>query len=173
VPVRLVDAADIYPVRAHRLGIWPLLTAEQLHLDPVEPAEIEQWTAGQTPETVTLTPELNVLCRLAPDGAVLPQRIRPATTWLTTVAALRCEQALWWPLPDIVHSYFETGVVPKLDACLRLTGTGRLPRLQAVELPGLSRFDPNQPGADLFARGGVQVGGVVGVVVAVEPEEGR
>jgi hypothetical protein len=150
VPVRLVDAAGMYPVCAHKLAIWPLLTAEQLHLEPVLPAEIEQWIARQTPGTFTLTPGLNVLCRRASAGAVLPQRIQPFSTWLTTVAALRCEQALWWPLPDLVHSYFETGAVPKLEACLRLTGTARLPALRPVELPGLGRFDPNQPGADLF-----------------------
>src|SRR5262249_55222908 len=31
-----------------------------------------------------------------------------------------------------------------------LTGTGKLPNLHAVELPGLGRFDPNADGADLF-----------------------
>jgi hypothetical protein len=150
VPVRGVDGTGMYPVCAHGTGIWPLLTAEHLHLDPVPPEQIEHWIARQTPETFTLTPDLNVLCRLAPRGAVLPHRIKPGTTWLTTVAPLTCEQSLWWASSDIVRSYFETGLVPKLDACLQLTGTGRLPGLKDVDLPGLGRFDPKQPGSDLF-----------------------
>jgi hypothetical protein len=150
VPVRIVDEAGAYPVGAHKLGIWPLLTACDLNLEPVAPEVIEEWIARQRPETLTLSPELNVLCRLAPDGDVLPQRIRPGSTWLTTVAPLTCQQSLWWPLSDLVHSYFDTSTVPKLDACLRLTGSGCLPGLKPLHLPGLGCFDPNQPGADLF-----------------------
>jgi hypothetical protein len=150
IPVRLVDAAAMYPGRAHKLGIWQLLTAAELNLEPVPPEVIEAWIARQRPESLTFTPDLNVVCRLAPAGDVLPQRIRPVSTWLTAVAPLTCEQPLWWPLPDLVRSYFETGTVPKLQACLRLTGTGRLPGLKPLDLPGLGRFDPNQPGADLF-----------------------
>jgi hypothetical protein len=140
----------MYPVRAHKLGIWPLLTAQQLGLDAIAPREIEEWISRQRPEMFTLSPDLNVLCRLAPDGYVLPHRIQPASTCLTTVGPLTCEQPLWWPLADLVRSYFETSVVPRLSACLRLAGAGRLSGLNPIELPGLGRFDPNQPGADLF-----------------------
>jgi hypothetical protein len=149
-PVRLVDINGSYAVCAHRLGIWSLLCAERLTLEPVPPAEIEAWIARQRQDTLELSPQLNVFCRLSPDEDVLPHRIKPARTWITTVAPLTSPESLWWPLADVVNSFLETGGVPKLDHCLRLTGHGRLPALRPVEFPGLGRFDPNGPDADLF-----------------------
>jgi hypothetical protein len=150
LPVRLLDVAGMYPVCAHALAIWPLLCARHLDLLPVDADEITHWIAEQTPDTVTLSPELRILCRLQSDQDVLVQRIRPGQTWLTTVAPLTCDTSLWWPLPDLLISYFETGRVPKVDACLRLVGEGCITGLQPVDLPGLGRFDPSHPGADLF-----------------------
>jgi hypothetical protein len=155
-PVRLLDVTGEYAVAAHQIRIWQLLCAERLSLVPMPPEEIEAWIADQRPGMVRLTPELNVFCRLRPRDDVLPHRIKPRRTWLTTIAPLTCEESLWWPLADVVESFFETGRIPRLDACLRLVGEGRLADLQPVEFPGLGRFDPNQPDADLFlflARG--------------------
>jgi hypothetical protein len=150
LPVRLLDVASMYPVCAHALGIWPLLCARHLDLVPADPGELTDWIANQTPRAVTLSPELRVLCRLRPDQDVLPHRIQPAQTWLTTVAPLTCGASLWWPLPDLLTSYFETGRVPEIDACLRLVGQRRLAGLQPVDLPGLGRFDPSDTDADMF-----------------------
>jgi hypothetical protein len=150
LPVRVIDVASEYPVCAHRLGIWKLLTAERLTLQPVEPAKIKRWISRQRPGTFRLSPELCVFCRLRPDGDVLPHRIRPGATWLTNVAPLWYDDALWWPLPDLVRSYLETGVIPPIEACLTLSGSGRLADLRPIELPGLGRFDPRVEGADLF-----------------------
>jgi hypothetical protein len=149
-PVRLLDITGEYAVCAHQLGIWRLLCAERLTLTPVAPVEIEAWIGRQRRDTFRISPKLNVLCRLRPDHDVLPHRIKPGRTWLTTVAPLTCDESLWWPLSDLVNSFFETGKVPELEACLRLEGNGTLSDLRAIDLPGLGRFDPNQPGADLF-----------------------
>jgi hypothetical protein len=150
LPIRLIDEAGAYPVAAHELGIWDLLTSTKLLFEAVDPAEIEHWISRQRRETFRLSPELCVFCRLRPDGDVLPHRIRPGASWLTTVAPLRCEEALWWALPDLVNSFFETGALPKIEGALRLVGSGRLKGLRPVDLPGLGRFDPNAEGADLF-----------------------
>ena len=150
LPVRIIDVAAEYAVCAHKIGIWDLLTSERLTMDSLEPAQIEQWISRQRLDSFLPSPELCVFCRLRPDGAVLPHRIRPGASWLTTVAPLYCEQSLWWPLSDLVNSFFETGTVPQLDAALRLVGHGRLKNLQPIELPGLGEFDPNAEAADLF-----------------------
>jgi hypothetical protein len=150
LPARLLDAAGMYPVCAHKTGIWQLLTAETLHLEPVKPAVVERWLRQQRPDTLEIGPALNVFCRLRSNGDVLPHRIRPGTTWITTIAALTCKDSLWWPLADVVRSYFDTGRIPKIDACLQLEGRGRIPDLQPIDLPGLGRFDPNEPSSDFF-----------------------
>ena len=150
LPVRLTDVAGEYPVCAHSLGIWKLLTSDRLSLEPTDPAEIERWISQQRWKTIRLSPELCVLCRVRPNGDVLPHRIQPGASWLTTVAPLRYEPALWWPLPDLVTSFFETGVVPKIEAALRLAGAGCLSGLRSIELPGLGLFDPADQRADLF-----------------------
>ena len=150
LPIRLIDVAAEYPVCARALGIWNLLTSNRLSLEPTDPAEIEHWISQQRRGTFRLAPELCVFCRFRPDGDVVPHRIWSGTTWLTTVAPLHCEEALWWPLPDLANSFFETGTVPKIESALRLVGSGRQKGLHAVELPGLGCFDPDAEGADLF-----------------------
>jgi len=155
MPVRYVDFTSMYPTVNGLLGLWELLTAEEIEL--VEAAdEVRDLLASVTLAgtfDAAFWRELRVLVELQPDGEVLPTRGAyegPTAGWQIGINPLTAERPLWFALPDVVAAVLLSGRAPKILRAIRLVPLGRAAGMQPVALRGEVEIDPLSE--DFFAR---------------------
>jgi hypothetical protein len=145
VPVALVDFSSQYPVVAHLLGLWRLLTSERLAA--VEATDDVRELLGHVALDEVLDPstwpELAGFALVEPEGDWLPRRAYFAGSADLPRASLgpTWGRPGWWALPDLVAAKIATGKALKVLAAWRLVGEGRQ-SLRTVRLGGKIRFDP-------------------------------
>jgi len=145
VPVALVDFSSQYPVVAHLLGFWPLLTAERIEAREASAeigALIERVTLDDVLDPATW-PALVGFALVEPDGDWLPRRAYFSGSADVPRSSLgpTWGRPGWWALPDLVAAKVATGKVPRLIEAWVLVGKGRQ-ALRKVRLGGRLSFDP-------------------------------
>lgn len=153
VPVVYTDFLSMYPTVNSLMGLWRLVTAEEIKVEKDCKKEIEQFLKRLKasdlfkPETWKRLP---AFVKIIPDGDILPCRSKysvGANNWQIGVNHLYTESndgngAVWYSLPDIVASVLLTGKVPKIVDAFRLVAHGKASELVPVKLRGTIEVDP-------------------------------
>ena len=145
VPVVAVDFSSQYPVVAHLLGLWGLVTSARLSAaDATEEVRelLERASLAQVLDPA-LWPQLAGFALVEPEGDWLPRRayFSGSADLPRTSLGPTWGRPGWWALPDLVAAKVATGKVPKVITAWRLVGEGRQ-ALRVVRLGGKLRFDP-------------------------------
>lgn len=153
VPVVYTDFLSMYPTVNGLMGIWSLVTANEIRVREHCKEEIISWL-----ECITLDDLFNpntwknliAFVRIQPDGDVLPTRgqYNPETKdWQVAINHLysdKVDDALWFSLPDAVASFILTGRVPKIIDAFVLESHGTLTSLRTTKLRGNIEVDPTE-----------------------------
>ena len=161
LPVRYVDFSSMYPTVFALQGLWSWVIAD--HFDIVDATgEIRDFLAGLTREAL-LDPSVwrtlaGVVCRIRPNGNLLPVRARygqdpdtgiGAPAWTIGLNALTAEVDLWYMLADLAAGVLLGGPVPEVLESVRVVPVGVAPGLESVALRDAIRVPPTD---DLFRR---------------------
>jgi len=147
VPVALVDFTSQYPTVNTLLGLWDVLTAATLWIDPATYSIRE--LLERTTLADTFRPEfwkqLNWFALVRPRGDVLPVR----TTYTPEVYNiglnhLTSEKPIWFTGPDVVASMLHTGKVPEIVHAFRLAPGGKQEGLTPIAFRGETYIDPRE-----------------------------
>jgi hypothetical protein len=155
VPVAYVDFLSMYPTVCTLMGLWQLLTCEQIEVNDATD-EVTELLA-----TVTLDDcfdrewwrQLVCLVRVQPDGDLLPVRAKYAdhATWQIGLNPLQSREPLWYTLADCVASTLLAGRPPRVVEAIRVTpSANRMTTLQQTALRSSVTVDPREPDADFF-----------------------
>ena len=147
VPVVYVDFLSMYPSICGLLRIWELLTARNVQTDEDAGERVQQLLDRVTLDDCfdpTTWHQLVGIAQLAPDGDVVPVRARyTKTSWQIGLNPLTSDEALWYPIADLVASKLLTGTTPKILRAVRFEPTrARSAGLRPVALMGQASIDP-------------------------------
>jgi hypothetical protein len=147
VPAILTDFMSEYPTVNTLLGLWPLLTAEQLIADE-STDRVRDMLQELTPERVyekDFWKGLVFFALVQPDGDILP--VRTAYSGLSSnigINPLTSEAPIWYAGPDLVAATLLTGRPPKILRAITLCPEGQQTDLKPVSLRGMIEIDPTR-----------------------------
>lgn len=153
VPVVYLDYLSMYPTVNALMGLWEMLTAEQVAVrDATE--DVRRLLDGVTVDGCfdpAFWRQLPVLVQIAPAHDILPVRAQydGGQAWQIGFNVLAAGEARWYTLADCVASTLLSGTPPRVLNALRLVPDGTQPGLQPVKLRGEIAVDPE---ADDFFR---------------------
>ncbi len=148
LPVIAYDLTATYPSLGALLNLWPLVTAQRIEIRDVT-METREFLDRVTMEDLLhpeTWPELAVLCRCYPDGAVIPEKAQYKVggdyglALNPTTAEPGIERWLW--LPDVVAAKLLAGPTPRIDRALRPVVTETQKDLRLVPMRQEFWFDP-------------------------------
>lgn len=146
------DLTATYPTLGALLNLWPLVIARRFEMRDVT-AEAQTFLDRVTMDDLLRPgtwPGLVVLCRLRPQGDVLPEKAEydagtdPTVGVNPTTAAPGIVRWRW--LPDIVAAKLPTGHAPTIELALRPVVAATQSDLRPVPFRDLGVFDPRQDG---------------------------
>jgi hypothetical protein len=148
IPVTYLDFLSMYPTVNTNMGLWRFFTCEQLGVDDVTVAVrdfVEAVTVDDLFRRETWR-ELVVLCRIDPDGEVLPARAlyERGGAWQIGINPLRSRLPLWMPLADVIAAKLLGGSAPRILKAVRLSPIGVQSQLRPVKLLGEIDVDPKR-----------------------------
>jgi hypothetical protein len=155
VPVVPVDLTSEYPTVDALLGIWDVLTAEQLTTqDATE--DVRTLLARVALDDLfrpAFWKQLNFYARIVPEGDILPVRSLyddKSGTCNIGLNALHWKQSMWVAGPDLIASVLLRGRIPNVQEAFRLLPHGKQCGLKPVKLRGTISVDPRKE--DFFTR---------------------
>lgn len=148
MPVVYLDFLSMYPTVCALMGVWKLLTAEQLEI-PDATHDVQQLLESITinecfePE---LWPNLVGIAQVIPDGDILPVRANYSANpgWQIGVNPLSGEQPIWFTIPDLIASKLLTGKRPQILRALRFEPHGTTSGMRPVNLLGEVHVTPEE-----------------------------
>jgi hypothetical protein len=153
-PVRALDFGGAYGLSARLIGASGLLSAENLWIEDVGPAEAEAIIRRAVSEFERFlcggpAPSLEAWSALAfltvfvePRGEVLPHRPRVGETWTAVRSALTYRKGpVPWQGSDIAVHLLDGGPMPRIVGASRLRWSGKVP-MRPVVLPTGHTIDP-------------------------------
>jgi hypothetical protein len=148
LPVVYLDFLSMYPTGCALMGVWNLLTAEQIDMVDVR-EEINTLLASITIDGCfdpALWPKLIGIAQIVPDGDVVPVRAgySAAPGWQIGLNPLHGTEPMWFTLADLIASKLLTGKAPKVLRAVRFQPRGTAPDLQAVDLLGEVSVSPEE-----------------------------
>jgi hypothetical protein len=155
VPVVYLDFLSMYPTVNALLGLWRMLTAERLKVQPAT-AEVRELLESLTLEHCfdpKFWGQLRFFAKIRPQGDVVPVRAAYGPTEDNRTIGLNplhSEVPLWVAGPDLVGSVLLTGRVPEVLEAFRLSPVGRQEKLEPVDLRNQVTVDPSED--DFFRR---------------------
>jgi hypothetical protein len=155
LPVVYLDFLSMYPTVNALLGLWRMLTAERLKVQPAT-AEVHELLGTLTLEHC-LDPkfwdQLRFFAKIQPQGDIIPVRAAYGPTQDNFTIGLNpfsSDLPVWVAGPDLVVSVLLTGRVPEVLDAIRFTPVGRQDKLVPVELRNQVTIDPAHD--DFFRR---------------------
>src|SRR5262249_9693048 len=139
VPTVYVDFTSQYPTVNIHLGLWNVLTAEDLRLSSAT-AQVTTFLRSLEPDQLfdrTIWRKLNFFALIEPDGDVLPVRtVYGQTSDQTNIGLnpLTSAKRVWYAGPDVVASWLLTGRRPKIIRAIRLKPIGKQRGMRTVAL---------------------------------------
>ncbi|MDP9364333.1 MAG: hypothetical protein M3Q10_08955, partial [Chloroflexota bacterium] len=153
VPVSYCDFLSMYPTVNSLMGLWDVLTAEQIRVVDAT-AEVQAFLDRVTPEDLFAPDtwrQLPAVVELVPEDDVLPVRARygdeTESTYGIGINPLTSDRPLWYALADVLVAKLRTGRAPRIRRALRFVPDGRQ-ALEPVKLRGQVLIDPAR--RDLF-----------------------
>jgi hypothetical protein len=147
VPVVYVDFLSMYPTVNALLGLWRMLTAEQLKVHPAL-AQVQELLSTLTLEQCfdqQFWGRLRFFAKIRPRGDILPVRAAYGPTEENRTIGHNpfwSDIPVWMAGPDLVASALLTGKTPDVLEAIRFTPVGREEKLVPVDLRGQVTIDP-------------------------------
>ena len=147
VPVAVCDFSAMYPAVSSLMGMWELVTADQLRV--VEATEqVSSFLAGISEATLldrTTWRDLPGFVLVQPDGRdILPVRARYGGgegEYTVGLNSYRGAGPQWFTVADVAASVLLTGDVPQVVKAVRLVASGTIRGLRPMHLHH-ARIDP-------------------------------
>jgi hypothetical protein len=144
-PVAALDVSSCFPLVAHNLGWWDLLTADHLRRRDVTAALRTQCDRAVNDPTTVLDPSVwrrfgFTLVEVIPDGEAFPIEVedpRRPDGRMEVVRVSSPERPLFYAWPDVVSAAVRSGRAPIITRATRLVPVGRQGGLRR-QLPVLS-----------------------------------
>jgi hypothetical protein len=155
VPVVYLDFLSMYPTVNALLGLWRMLTAARIKVQPAT-AEVGELLGAVTLEQCfdqTFWGQLRFLAKIRPHGDILPVRAAYGPTEDNTTIGLNplwSDVPVWVAGPDLVASVLLSGHVPNVLEAVRFVPVGQQDGLRPVALRGQVEIDPTKE--DFFRR---------------------
>jgi len=155
VPVVPVDLTSEYPSVDALLGIWDLLTAEQLTTEDAT-EDVRALLVGLTLDDLfqpVFWKQLNFYAQVTPEADVLPVRsVYDSKSGSCNIGLnqLHWKQPMWVAGPDLVTSVILSCHIPNVRASFRVVPRGKQPGLKPVKLRSAIWIDPRSE--DFFTR---------------------
>lgn len=154
VPVVYIDFLSMYPTVNSLMGLWAFVTAREIKVVENCGKEIERFLRGLKVSDLfepRTWKHLPAFVKVIPDGDILPCRAKYSVgshDWQVALNHLYAgpepNEALWFPLPDVVASVLLTGRVPKIIDAFRIEAHGTFPNLKPIKLRGAIEVDPRK-----------------------------
>jgi hypothetical protein len=151
-PVIYVDFLSMYPTINCLMALWRFVIAGAInvieHCNDTVQAFLRDLTYEALFDPATW-PRMTGFVKIIPNGDILPIRSKysPVTNdWQIGLNHLyaKAEDALWYPIPDVVFSILKTATIPEIvDAFLIEPGT-ILPKLCSTKLRRTIEIDPTR-----------------------------
>jgi hypothetical protein len=145
VPVVHTDFKSEYPTVNTLMGLWQLLTAEQLLIEPAT-AKIRELVLNLRREQVferDFWKQLRGYALVRPDGDILPVRTSYSGQESNLgVNILTSKEPIWLALPDVVALTILSGKPPKIVRAFRIVPKGQQRDLKTVALRGKTVINP-------------------------------
>lgn len=146
VPVTYVDFLSMYPTVCTLMGLWWLLTCEQIDVEDATD-EMRGLLSRVTLEdclTPECWPQLVGLVQMLPEADIMPCRAPygAAPQRQIGINPLHLDEPLWYTIADAVASKLRTGRAPNVTRALRFVPRGTYPGLRPVNLRGAAPVDP-------------------------------
>jgi hypothetical protein len=153
VPVVYTDFLSMYPTVNSLMNLWNFVTARRIRVIDHCQLEVQRFLEELTPDDLFKPPtwkKLPAFVRVIPNGDILPSRGRysvASNDWQVAVNHLYAgsdnpDDALWFPLADIVASKVLYGRIPHIVDAFRIEAQGRLGGLKSTQLRGAVSVDP-------------------------------
>ena len=145
-----VDFLSMYSTVNSLMSLWRFVIASDIRVIEHCNGTVEAFLRGLSPDALfdpATWPLMTGFVKIIPNGDILPARSKysPATNdWQVGINHLYAqpEDALWYPIPDVVFTVIKTGQIPEmLDAFLIEPG-GVLPNLSPTRLRATVDVDP-------------------------------
>jgi hypothetical protein len=154
------DVSSCYPLVAHRLGWWDLMTAEHIRRDDVtETLRRVCERAASDPTAVLVEPGLwqrfgATLVEVVPDGERLPvsvEDVRRPDGRMEVVALRSPERSMFFAWPDVVAAGVLSRRAPRIISATRYTPIGRQAKMRrrVPLLPGVVVHAEHDPALTL------------------------
>lgn len=156
VPIVHADFVSEYPTVMILLGVWKMLTAEQLRIaDATEDVRSLLAKFVNRPDLVFDRNSWKDFCGyalIAPEDDILPVRTEyDEQSDENNIGVNNLEGSdfpIWFAIPDLINSVLQTGKAPKIVKAIRVFPEGIQEGLRAVALRGKELVDPIS--GDLF-----------------------
>jgi hypothetical protein len=155
VPVVYLDFLSMYPTVNALMGLWELVTAQELQVVDVTD-EVQELLASVSPDRCfepSFWRQLLVIVQLQPTDDILPVRARYGETDAWQIGLNHCEsnEPFLYTLADCIASTLLRGEPPQVLRALRLVPSGTpLPTLRSLDLRKAVPVDPAQD--DFFRK---------------------
>jgi hypothetical protein len=149
-PVVYLDFLSMYSTVNTLMSLWPFVVAREIRVIKHCKSKTEAFLKSMTPDRLFLPKnwkKMNRFVKIVPNGDILPIRSKfsaASNDWqvgINHVYAAR-EDAMWYPIPDVLASILATGRVPEILDAFMIKPVGRIPTLRATKLLGEVEIDP-------------------------------
>ncbi len=156
VPVVYTDFLSMYTTVNSLMGLWRFVIAKDVRVIEHCQTEIQTFLRQIKKDdlvNVATWKHLPAFVQIIPNGDILLARGKysaESNDWQVGLNHLHADpelgkqQALWYPLPDVVTSVLLTGRVPEIIDAFRLEPHGVLPGLKSTMLRGAIEIDPRK-----------------------------
>jgi hypothetical protein len=139
VPTMYVDFTSQYPTVNTHLGLWDVLTAEELEVCEAT-SQVRAFLGSLKPDRLfdpKIWRKLNFFALVQPDGDILPVRtVYGQGNDQTNIGLnpLTSTEPVWYAGPDVVASWLLTGKLPRIIQAIRIKPVGKQSGMKRVAL---------------------------------------
>lgn len=151
-PVVYVDFLSTYSTINSLMSLWRFVIAREIQVIEHCKDKVEAFLGKVTPDLLfqpKTWKQMTGFVKVVPNGDILPVRSKfsaASNDWqvgTNHVYAAR-EDALWYPIPDVIGSILLTGRIPEIIDAFMIKASGKLPTLQPTKLLGIVEIDPRR-----------------------------
>lgn len=151
-PVVYVDFLSTYTTVNSLMGLWRFVIAREIQVVEHCADKVIAFLKKLSPDLLfhpKTWKQMNGFVKVVPNGDVLPVRSKfsaASNDWQVGVNHLYAarEDALWYPIPDVIGSILATGRVPEIIDAFMIRPRGKIPTLTPAKLFGIVEIDPER-----------------------------
>jgi hypothetical protein len=151
-PVVYVDFLSMYPTINCLMALWRFVIAGTINVIENCKETVETFLRELTYKALfepAMWPRMTGFVKIIPNGDVLPIRSKYSAAtndWQIGMNHLyaRPEDALWYPIPDVVYSVLKTATIPEIVDAFLIEPGSPLPNLTSTKLRGTIEIQPTR-----------------------------